>query len=101
MPASRFQDDEGEEEDDWDEDPIFPIEDYDELLVSEILPLLPELDADELHEVREREESGKGRGFTQDVPKLAGESGAARALTEVLLDGCAHPGFQSFVEVVG
>jgi hypothetical protein len=39
----------------------FPIEDYDELLVSEILPLLAELDADELEMVREREESGKAR----------------------------------------
>jgi hypothetical protein len=39
----------------------FPIEDYDELLVSEILPLLPELDADELQEVRDREQSGKAR----------------------------------------
>ena len=39
----------------------FPIEDYDELLVSEILPLLAELDADELEIVREREEAGKAR----------------------------------------
>jgi hypothetical protein len=39
----------------------FPIADYDDLRVAEILPLLPELDADELAEVRAREESGKAR----------------------------------------
>lgn len=39
----------------------FPIEDYDELLVSEILPLLAELDVEELEVVREREQSGKAR----------------------------------------
>ncbi|MDQ3681018.1 MAG: hypothetical protein M3378_10855 [Actinomycetota bacterium] len=39
----------------------FPIADYDELRVSEILPLLPELDLDELDMVREREEAGKRR----------------------------------------
>jgi hypothetical protein len=39
----------------------FPIEDYDELLVSEILPLLAELDVDELDLVRVREQDGKAR----------------------------------------
>ncbi|MEY2478735.1 MAG: hypothetical protein QOG87_4050 [Actinomycetota bacterium] len=39
----------------------FPIEDYDELLVSEILPLLAELEVDELEVVREREQGGKAR----------------------------------------
>jgi len=34
---------------------VFPIADYDELKVSEIVPLLPELDPDELELVRERE----------------------------------------------
>ena len=38
-----------------------PIQDYDELLVSEILPLLADLDADELATVRAHEEEGKGR----------------------------------------
>lgn len=42
-------------------DDEFPIEDYDELLVSEILPLLAELDADELEVVRQREQGGKAR----------------------------------------
>lgn len=39
----------------------FPIEDYDELRVNEILPLLAELEADELELVRERESSTKAR----------------------------------------
>jgi hypothetical protein len=53
----------------------FPIEDYDELLVSEILPLLPELDADELLEVREREEGGKARAtLLRRIDQLAEES---------------------------
>jgi hypothetical protein len=39
----------------------FPIAEYDELRVAEILPLLPELDAEELRTVRAREESGKAR----------------------------------------
>jgi hypothetical protein len=53
----------------------FPIEDYDELLVSEILPLLPELDADELQEVRDREESGKARAtLLRRIDQLAEEA---------------------------
>ena len=44
-----------------DDDDYFPIEDYDDLRASEILPLLPELDDDELEMVRERERSGAGR----------------------------------------
>ena len=39
----------------------FPIAEYDDLRVAEILPLLPELDADELAEVRAREQRGKAR----------------------------------------
>ncbi len=44
----------------------FPIADYDELRVSEILPLLPELDLDELDVVRERELAGKRRAAVID-----------------------------------
>jgi hypothetical protein len=44
-----------------DGDGPFPIADYDDLRVAEILPLLSELDADELDRVREREGGGKGR----------------------------------------
>ena len=39
----------------------FPIEDYDDLRVNQIIPLLAELDLDELDMVREREEQGKNR----------------------------------------
>lgn len=44
-----------------DEEELFPIAEYDDLRVAEILPLLPELDADELDVVREREAATKGR----------------------------------------
>ena len=48
---------------DWDDDEVvFPIEDYDDLQVAEILPLLPELDSVELEAVREREAGAKARG---------------------------------------
>ena len=48
------------------EDEELPIADYDELRVSEILPLLPELDPDELEVVRQREEEGKNRSVVID-----------------------------------
>ena len=41
--------------------PAFPIEGYDDMRVREILPLLDDLDADELALVAEREEQGKRR----------------------------------------
>lgn len=44
-----------------DEEDLFPIAEYDDLRVAEILPLLPELDADELDVVREREVATKAR----------------------------------------
>jgi hypothetical protein len=44
-----------------DEEP-FPIEDYDDLRAGEILPLLPQLYADELERVGERERAGANRG---------------------------------------
>jgi len=43
------------------DDGYFPIEDYDDLRAGEILPLLPELDDDELEMVNEREEAGSAR----------------------------------------
>jgi hypothetical protein len=46
-------------------------------------------------------ESGQGGRFTLHVPKVACETGALRALIEVLLNGFARPVFQSLVEVVG
>ena len=42
-------------------DASFPISDYDELLVTEIIPLLAALDAVELEQVRAREQAGKAR----------------------------------------
>ena len=39
----------------------FPIEDYDDLKVNQIVPLLPELDLDELDLVREREVAARNR----------------------------------------
>jgi hypothetical protein len=54
-----------ESEADWrdgrGEEVVFPIEDYDDLRVNDILPLLPQLDPDELREVRDREAAGKKR----------------------------------------
>jgi len=52
--------------DDWGDEVIFPIEDYDDLRVGEIVPLLPELDPDELEEVRDRESAGKNRSTIQE-----------------------------------
>jgi hypothetical protein len=64
----------------------FPIEDYDQLLVSEIVPLLPELDLEELDQVRAREEDGKARAsILRRIDALAGEleGGGATAATAV------------------
>jgi hypothetical protein len=44
-----------------DDDEMFPIADYDDLTVGEIMPLLPKLYADEIDVVIAREESGKSR----------------------------------------
>ncbi|HEX2065115.1 MAG TPA: hypothetical protein VHE80_11915, partial [Acidimicrobiales bacterium] len=49
-----------EEEEEPEEDE-FPIEGYDRLRVNQILPVLPELELDELDMVREREVQGKAR----------------------------------------
>ncbi|HVF73681.1 MAG TPA: hypothetical protein VM938_01425 [Acidimicrobiales bacterium] len=62
----------------------FPIEDYDKLKVGEIIPLLPELDLDELDAVREREESGKNRAtiikrVDELIDELESEEEAATA----------------------
>ncbi len=67
---------------DGEDDDYFPIEDYDDLKVAEILPLLPELELDELDMVREREESTKNRAgvlakVDQQIEKLEAEEDAA------------------------
>jgi hypothetical protein len=55
-----------DDSEDWGDEIMFPIEDYDELRVAEILPLLVQLEPDELQEVRDREVSGKARGTILD-----------------------------------
>ncbi|HWH35970.1 MAG TPA: hypothetical protein VNT56_11720 [Acidimicrobiales bacterium] len=61
---------------DGDED-FFPIEDYDELTVGEILPLLPELYEDELDVVEERERATKNRAaIVERLAELRGEPAA-------------------------
>ena len=61
----------------------FPIEDYDQLLVSEIVPLLPEFDIEELDQVRAREEDGKARAsILRRIDALAAElEGTAPAVS--------------------
>lgn len=83
--ASFGRDDELDEDlDDVDEaaggDDLFPIADYDELSVAEILPLLDELTLDELEEVGDREADGQNRAAVLDrVDELLDEGEAAEA----------------------
>ena len=56
---------------------VFPIADYDELKVGEIVSLLPELDEDELEMVRDREEAGKNRSTI--LTRVEALTGAAAA----------------------
>jgi hypothetical protein len=66
----------------------FPIEDYDELLVSEILPLLAELDADELETVRVREQNGKARAtLLRRIEQLAEGEGEPTAAVPAFAGG--------------
>ncbi|MDE0803470.1 MAG: hypothetical protein OSA99_09115 [Acidimicrobiales bacterium] len=64
---------EAAEDDDADDDGFFfPIADYDNLSVSQITPLLSQLEADELDEVRERELAGAGRKtILTEIDRLA------------------------------
>ncbi|MFP5321648.1 MAG: hypothetical protein ACLGIC_07340 [Acidimicrobiia bacterium] len=49
-------------DDDWDDDgAVFPIADYDELTADQIIPLLSQLEDDELEDVKAREAAGQGR----------------------------------------
>ncbi|HEX4901962.1 MAG TPA: hypothetical protein VFV42_04075, partial [Acidimicrobiales bacterium] len=48
-------------DDDWDDDDLFPIADYDELTADQIIPLLSQLEDDELEDVKAREIAGQGR----------------------------------------
>lgn len=59
-------------------DDQFPIAEYDDLRVAEILPLLPELDADELSIVRDAETDGKARAtILARIDELAGSAPVA------------------------
>lgn len=49
------------DDEDDDDGYVFPIADYDELSVDQIVPLLAQLEDDELEEVKEREAAGQGR----------------------------------------
>ena len=72
-------------DDDWADDGEFdvefPIADYDELTVAEIMPLLPQLYSDELGIVAERERNGKGRtSILSRLDELAASGTEADAL---------------------
>lgn len=64
-PAPSAAGDDWTSDDDWADDGEFdvefPIADYDDLTVAEIMPLLPQLYSDELGVVAERERTGKNR----------------------------------------
>ncbi len=93
-PAADSEDDEeewdepaaeSEREEDWGEDwgdeIVFPIADYDDLRVSEIVPILPELDPDELEEVHDRESAGRARTTILDrIDELLGRRPARRPI---------------------
>ncbi len=72
-------------DDDWADDGEFdvefPIADYDELTVAEIMPLLPQLYSDELGIVAERERNGKNRtSILSRLDELAATGTEADAL---------------------
>jgi hypothetical protein len=61
----------------------FPIKNYDELRVGEILPLLRGLEPDELEEVRDRESAGKSRGvILRRVEELLASDATKERATE-------------------
>ena len=69
-------DEDDDEEGEWsdDEEEYFPIADYDDLNVSDITPLLEELDDDELEMVRDHEAAGARRAsILRAVADLLGE----------------------------
>src|SRR5205814_2968069 len=81
--ASDFPLDSGSDYDDLSVNRDFPIDRYDDLRVNEILPLLADLDSEDLKTVREEEAAGKARAsilaridglLARDVP--AGRSAA-------------------------
>jgi hypothetical protein len=74
-------------------EPIFPIADYDDLRVNEIVPLLPELDPDELAMVRERELAGKARAtLLARIDALLGTAAPAPAPARKAASGAKAAG---------
>ena len=81
----------GNDQEPWDQDEevwddgenVFPIEDYDDLRVAEILPLLGELDPEELEDVRAREADGKARGtLLRRIDSMLAEASTGAAVAE-------------------
>jgi hypothetical protein len=80
--ASDFPLDSGSDYDDLSGSRDFPIDRYDELRVSEILPLLTNLGADDLKMVREEEAAGKARAsILARIDGLLGRSAASARST--------------------
>jgi hypothetical protein len=78
--ASDFPLDSGSEYDDLSGARGFPIDRYDSLRVTEILPLLASLGAEDLKMVREEEAAGKARaGILARIDGLLGREGGGRA----------------------
>ncbi len=78
--------------DEADFDVEFPIADYDDLGVDEIMPLLPQLYSDELEVVAERERAGKNRAsILSRLQELAATGTEADALEAMATDEAASP----------
>lgn len=62
VAAAAVPDDDWMDDEQWDDEVVdFPIADYDDLTVAEVMPLLPQLYSDELDLVIDRERSGRNR----------------------------------------
>ena len=81
-------------DDSWDDagEVDFPIADYDDLTVAQILPLLPQLYADEIGVVEARERATKSRPSILDkLAQLSGAVAAPAAATATPAKGAARP----------
>ncbi len=85
--------DAGETEPDTGAEAEYPIAEYDKLRVFQILLLLPELDEDELHAVRDYEQGGRGRVtiLNQIDARLAEASAAPPPLRDVMTPAVEEP----------
>jgi hypothetical protein len=96
-PAEEVEEEEEEEvAASGDGEGVFPIADYDDLKVGEIVSLLPELDQDELEMVRDREEAGKNRSTiltrVEALTAAAAPSGGDWGATERTWDAWSDEG---------